>query len=194
MPSLENSFKELQQRLRDVSALGTTGRNTGGDPVYYLVFPPHAMLRVKRRLKVWKSQLKLDGWDLEVLSLAAVIGEHFARHLLRPFWLSGEQADPDLAQANATLRAALVDSRIVEVQVLDALARIADRPKGLLIIADIEAIHPYLRIGAIEQRLQGKVSTPTVILYPGQRCGQSLSFLGIYPDDGNYRSVHIGGS
>jgi len=190
MPSLENSFKELQQRLRDGSIL----RNTGGDPVYYLVFPPRDMLRVKRRLKVWKSQLTLDGWDLEVLSLAAVIGEHVARHPLRAWWLSGEQADPDPAQANATLRAALVDSKIVETQVLETLTRIADRPQGLLIITDIESIHPYLRIGAIEQRLQGKVPVPTIILYPGQRCGQSLSFLGIYPDDGNYRSVHIGGS
>lgn len=36
MPSLDDSFKELQLRLRDGSSL----RNTGGDPVYYLVFPP----------------------------------------------------------------------------------------------------------------------------------------------------------
>jgi hypothetical protein len=55
-------------------------------------------------------------------------------------------------------------------------------------------LHPYLRIGAIEQRLQGKVTVPVVILYPGTRRGQTnLSFLGIYPEDGNYRSIHIGG-
>ena len=40
MPSLDSSFKELQQRLRDSSSL----RNTGGDPVYYIVFPPQEML------------------------------------------------------------------------------------------------------------------------------------------------------
>ena len=46
----------------------------------------------------------------------------------------------------------------------------------------------------MEQRLQGKVPVPIIILYPGVRSGQtSLSFLGIYPDDGNYRSVHVGG-
>jgi hypothetical protein len=190
MPSLDDNFKELQQRLRD----GWTLRNTGGDPIWYLVFAPEEMLRVKRRLKIWRSQLNLDGWHLEVLSLASVIADYSASNPLRPLWLSGEQANPDLDDANATLRAALVDSRIVEQQVLAALERLAEQPKGLLLITDIEAIHPYLRIGAIEQRLQGKVPAPIVILYPGRRTGHTLSFLGIYPDDGNYRSDHIGGS
>ena len=189
MLSLENSFKELQQRLRDSSSL----RNTGGDPVYYLIFSPHDMLRVKRRLKTWKAQLKLDGWNVEILSLAQVIGDFFAKHPLRPFWLAGEQ-EHELAEVNETLRTALVDSRIVEAKILETLEQLEARQDGLLIITDIEALHPYLRIGAIEQRLQGKVNRPTIILYPGTRRGQSnLSFLGIYPDDGNYRSIHIGG-
>lgn len=189
MQSLEASFRELQQRLRDSSSL----RSTGGDPVYYLVFQPQEMLRVKRRLKAWKAQLKLDDWDVETLSLAEVIGEFFAKHPLRQFWLSGEQ-DHELREVNETLRAALVDSEIVENRILKALEQLEKKDNGLLIITDIEALHPYLRIGAIEQRLTGKVNVPTVILYPGTRSGQSnLSFLGIYPEDGNYRSVHIGG-
>ena len=191
MPSLESNFKELQQRLRDSSSL----RNIGGDPVYYLVFSPADILRVKRRLKAWLAQLKLADWDVEVLSLARVIGEFFETHPLRQFWLNGEQENPqDLDSINTTLRAALVDSNVVESRVYEALDTMRARRNGLLIITDIEALHPYLRIGAIEQKLQGKVHVPTVILYPGTRRGQSnLSFLGIYPEDGNYRSVHIGG-
>jgi hypothetical protein len=190
MPSLDASFKELQLRLRDGSSL----RNTGGDPVYYLVYPPSEMLRVKRRLKVWEKQLRIDGWEPRILSLAKVIGDYFETHPLRPFWLSGEAANPDLDTANETLRAALIDSGHVEEQILKTLAEIEAKSGGLLIVTDIEAIHPYLRIGAVEQRLQGKVPVPIIILYPGVRCGQtSLSFLGIYPDDGNYRSVHVGG-
>jgi len=35
---------------------------------------------------------------------------------------------------------------------------------------------------------------PTVFFYPGIRTGKTrLKFLGFYPDDGNYRSVHVGG-
>ena len=40
----------------------------------------------------------------------------------------------------------------------------------------------------------GKFHIPTVFLYPGTRTGKTrLRFLGFYPEDGNYRSVHVGG-
>ena len=65
---------------------------------------------------------------------------------------------------------------------------------GKLGVTDLEALHPYLRIGAIESQLQGKFSVPTIFLYPGVRTGKTrLKFLGFYPEDGNYRSVHVGG-
>jgi hypothetical protein len=51
-----------------------------------------------------------------------------------------------------------------------------------------------MRIGAIEAQLQGKFHVPTVFFYPGTRTGKTrLRFLGFYPEDGNYRSVHVGG-
>ena len=58
----------------------------------------------------------------------------------------------------------------------------------------LEALHPFLRIGAIESQLMGKFHVPTVFFYPGIRTGKTnLKFLGFYPADGNYRSVHVGG-
>jgi hypothetical protein len=63
-----------------------------------------------------------------------------------------------------------------------------------LFVTDLEALHPYLRVGSLELKLQGRFCVPTVILYPGIRDGKAtLRFLGIYPPDGNYRSVHFGG-
>ena len=65
---------------------------------------------------------------------------------------------------------------------------------ALLLVTDLEALHPFLRIGAIESQLQGKFHVPTIFLYPGVRTGKTrLKFLGFYPEDGNYRSVHVGG-
>ena len=191
MPSLEANFKELQLRLQESNRL----RNTGGDPVFYIVFPPEDMLRVKRRVKAWKAQLSLSGWDVEVLSLARLLDDFFKNHPLRQFWLTGEQSNAgDIESVNTTLREALLSGNVVERKILETIATLAAKARGLLLITDIEALHPYLRIGAIEQRLTGKVHLPVVILYPGTRSGQSnLSFLGIYPEDGNYRSTHIGG-
>ena len=65
---------------------------------------------------------------------------------------------------------------------------------GLVLVTDLEALHPYMRIGAIESSLQSNFHVPTIFLYPGKRTGKTrLSFLGFYPEDGNYRSVHVGG-
>jgi hypothetical protein len=38
---------------------------------------------------------------------------------------------------------------------------------ALLLVTDLEALHPFLRIGAIESQLQGKFHVPTIFLYPG---------------------------
>jgi len=189
MASLDADFEELRQRLRDASSLA--GRV--GDPVYYLVFAPRRILDVKRRIKAWKVRLERDEWTVEVLSLARALDEFFSSHPLRPLWLEGETS-ASVRDINETLRAALVDAETVERAVMAAQEKLQGRERPLLLVTDVEALHPYLRIGAIEQRLQGRIRMPMVILYPGERRGQSsLSFLGIYPEDGNYRSTHIGG-
>lgn len=74
------------------------------------------------------------------------------------------------------------------------MAGLEGKPSTIMLVTDLEALHPYLRIGAIEAQLQGKFHVPTVFLYPGTRTGKTrLRFLGFYPEDGNYRSVHVGG-
>src|SRR3989442_11916023 len=116
MPLLDANFKELQLRLKDSNRL----RNTGGDPVFYLVFAPAEILRVKRHLKAWKAQLTLFGWDVEVLSLTRLLDDFFKKHPLRRFWLSGEQSSPgDIESINTTLREALLSSNLVEKTILD---------------------------------------------------------------------------
>ena len=76
----------------------------------------------------------------------------------------------------------------------EKLQSLAGSTNTVLFVTDIEALHPYLRVGVLEQQLQGRFTVPTVFLYPGVRDGKTtLKFLGIYPADGNYRSVHIGG-
>ena len=76
----------------------------------------------------------------------------------------------------------------------DALQPLEGQQNALLFVTDLEALHPFMRIGAIESQLQGKFHVPTIFLYPGVRTGKTrLKFLGFYPEDGNYRSVHVGG-
>ena len=191
MASLQASFDELRERLRSGRSLS----NTGDDPVFYLVFRPEQMLEVKRRLKQWTAKLKIDGWVVHKFSMIDAVHEILQNHELRDIWLLSEEDAPlDFEAINATLREALMADDSLKKALQQRLEQLGGESHALLLVTDLEALHPYLRVGSIEQKLQGQFKVPTVFLYPGIRRGKStLQFLGIYPEDGNYRSVHIGG-
>ncbi len=191
MPSLDENFQELILRLGQGRRLD----NTGDDPVYYLVFDPGQILDVKKKLRPWQVKLEHRGWKPELFSMAEAVHDILQNHELRDVWLEAEADDPmDFEQINSTLEAALLENSILLHRLLEKLQSMEGKEGALLLVTDVEALHPYMRIGSLEQSLTGKFCVPTVILYPGKRSGKySLSFLGIYPEDGNYRSVHIGG-
>lgn len=194
MSSPSESFDELWQRLR--AGRGLT--NTGDDPVYYLVFKPEQMLEVKRLQKQWAARLAKQGWTMETMSMADTVLEIFRANELREVWLTSaanSHSDREsVGEINKTLEDALTADDLLKRKIEARLESLRDKANTVLFITDLEALHPYLRVGVLEQKLQGKFSVPTVILYPGVRDGKTtLKFLGFYPPDGNYRSIHIGG-
>ncbi|MCU0784946.1 MAG: DUF1788 domain-containing protein [Verrucomicrobia bacterium] len=194
MSSPSESFDEVWQRLR--AGRGLT--NTGDDPVYYLVFKPEQMLEVKRLRKQWAARLAKQGWTMETMSMADTVLEIFRGNELRDVWLSSPANTAgdreSIAEINKTLEDTLTADDLLKRKIEAKLESLRGRTQTVLFITDLEALHPYLRVGVLEQKLQGKFTVPTVILYPGVRDGKTtLRFLGFYPPDGNYRSVHIGG-
>jgi len=194
MSSLSDNFDQLWQRLRYGRGLS----HTGDDPVYYLVFHPSEMLEVKRRLRQWAAVLKKQDWTMETFSMAEAIKDIFSANEFRHLWLESEEDrrfDTEaIERLNDQLESALVDEGSLKQCLAEKLQSLAGSTNTVLFVTDIEALHPYLRVGVLEQQLQGRFTVPTVFLYPGVRDGKTtLKFLGIYPADGNYRSVHIGG-
>ena len=194
MSSLKDDFEELWQRIRRGRGL----TNSGDDPVYYLVFRPAEMIEVKRQTKQWIAKLKNQGWTVESFSMSKVITQILKQDALRDLWLTNpadKSFDPDaFAQINQTLADVLMSGDLLKNQLASRLAELTGKTQTLLFVTDLESLHPYLRVGALEQKLQGKFTVPTVFLYPGVRDGKTtLRFLAMYPADGNYRSVHVGG-
>jgi hypothetical protein len=190
MSSLRANFNELLDRIRHGREFG----HASFEPVYYLVFPPHEILDVKRQLPAWIAKLRNEGWEVTVFSIGEAIADILGHAPLRSIWLTADRKAPlewdktNRSLANALARGAL-QTRLEAV--LEALDR---QTHAILLVIDLETLHPYLRIGTIESQLQGKFLVPTVFLYPGVRTGKTrLKFLGFYPEDGNYRSVHVGG-
>jgi hypothetical protein len=192
MQLLKATFDEVMARVRQGRELG----HASFEPVYYLIFHPRQILEVKRELPAWTHRLRNDGWDVQCFSVAEQVAALLGAAPLRKFWLTADRKAPlDWDKTNKALANALtMGTDTLQGRLKAQLEQLQDRPKAILLVTDLEALHPYTRIGAIESQLYGSFVAPTIFLYPGERTGKTrLKFLGFYPEDGNYRSVHVGG-
>ena len=191
MPSLKADFNELLQRVRQGREVG----HASFEPIFYLIFHPSQILEVKRQMPAWIAKLRNEGWEVTVFSIAEAIADILASAPLRGVWLEADRKDPlNWTKTNQSLANALTKRGQLQARLEAVLSDLDGKQNAIVLVADLEALHPYLRIGAVEAQLQGKFHVPTVFLYPGVRTGKTrLKFLGFYPEDGNYRSVHVGG-
>ena len=191
MSSLRADFDELMRRVE----AGRDFSHASFEPIFYLIFPPQQILEVKRQMPAWTARLHNAGWTVETFSMAREIAAIFATAPMRKLWLAADQKAPlDWERTTRSLANALTAREALQQRLEALLARLEGQANTLVLVTDLEALHPYLRVGAIEAQLQGKFHLPTVFLYPGLRTGKTrLKFLGFYPEDGNYRSVHVGG-
>jgi hypothetical protein len=198
MDQLEQSFDDLRRALTHRSLLVDQGE----DPVFFLVYNPEDSLRMYRRMGELVKALHHDGWHPRQFDLGERLEHHITGHQDYGFILQGlreDRDDPDVvAQVYQSVRQLLQDgpdATVVEGWVAAEIDAAAREPAGLLMIYGLELLHPYLQIGYVEQKIQGHVTCPVVVLYPGKRTSAfGLRFLGFYPPDGNYRSRHVGGT
>jgi hypothetical protein len=194
MSSLKTNFDELIAKIKQ----GREFTHASFEPIYYLVFSPGEIVAVKRQKKAWLARLKTEGWNVYEFSIAEQIEKIIGKlnPVVRKMWDAADQKDPlNFDKVTQSISNTLIKegSGLKEVFAEYLLETEKDK-NALVLVTDLEALHPYLRIGAIESGLQGKFNVPTVFLYPGVRTGKTrLKFLGFYPEDGNYRSLHVGG-
>ena len=190
MPSPKDNFDELMERVR----AGRELSHASFEPIYYLIFHPKEILDVKRSLPAWTAKLRLDGWDVYVFSIAQAITDILNNAPLMKIWLAADSKAPLAWEKTNQSLANTITNGSLKNRLEAQLEQLKDRKNTILLVTDLEALHPYARIGAIESQLYGKFCVPTVFFYPGERTGKTrLKFLGFYSEDGNYRSVHVGG-
>ena len=191
MPSLNADFDELMRRVQ----AGREFSHASFEPIYYLVFHPREILEVKRQMAAWTARLKNAGGNFTTFSAAEHIKDILQSSPMRKVWLTADAKAPlDWEKTNKSLANALTGRDQLQKRLESTISELKGDPDAIVLVTDLEALHPYLRIGAIEAQLQGKFHIPTIFFYPGVRTGRTrLRFLGFYPEDGNYRSVHVGG-
>ena len=193
MSSIDKNFDKLREKIKK-----GRGRisNTGYDEFFYLVFSPQEILNVKKQVKNWMLLLKHDNWNVETISINEIIWKIFEGDQLWNIYLEADKREPlNWKKMNSSLTQRLLDKDTGMLSVFEEkLKNLGKIDQSLLLVTDLEALHPFMRIGTIEAQLQGKFDVTIVFLYPGIRTGVTkLKFLGFYPEDGNYRSVHVGG-
>lgn len=199
MHSLKDKFENLCLRVKE----GRRLESTGSAPIYYLVFPVKEILQVKRETKAWTAKLENLGWNVTTLSFVEITNSITRSHQLRTMALLGEKMQLDKVKSAIPKKVVTDVTKTLQDQISQGgklleivkgkLAEATSRQNGLLLLTDLEAIHPFLRINSIEAQIQDMVHCPVVVLYPGKREGKtSLRFLNFYPADPNYRSEHIG--
>lgn len=188
---LKVDFDELRERIR----AGRELNYASFEPIFYLVFEPERIIEMKRQTPALTAALKKDGWQVNVMSMSEEIETLLGADPRRKLWDVVDRREPQNWQkTNDAIANALSGSGALLARLEAKLASLEGKQNQLLMVTDLEALHPYMRIGAIEGQLQGRFHVPTVFLYPGSRAGKTqLRFLGFYPEDGNYRSVHVGG-
>ncbi|QEW05874.1 BREX protein BrxB domain-containing protein [Nitrincola iocasae] len=192
MSSLSADFNELMERMKRGREFG----HASYEPIYYLVFSPRSILDVKRQMKAWEARLSNDGWDVHTFSITTTIQEIFdsVPNMVKTIWQKQDAAAPLNWDKTNTSLANRLEQGALTAKLAEKLASLDGNANSILLVTDLEALHPYTRIGVIEGELQGKFCVPTVFFYPGIRTGKTrLKFLSFYPEDGNYRSDHVGG-
>jgi|GEM_PF-1195239 len=201
-----HSFEDKTDTL--VRLLGSPTSNVNarqGDCVFNFHYLPDEWAVMRRFIPKIKARLEKIGFTIHLHSFADIISEILDSEAKLPiqamianeetFGLAHQDYTNDLQRiltGQAENTPLTLDSPIVRklIAVIDEAALI---PKSVLLLTDVEMLHPLIRVSAFEQILQGRFKVPTVIFYPGRRgsVGDNPSFLGIYTSDGNYRSTHV---
>jgi len=187
MPSLDESFQRLMEHLTQPQALNPAQ----SDPIYYFVHDSNETFAVKQKLTVWSAQLKNRGWEVLTICLSQILWDIIKNSGRWEEWLQLE-SEADVTAINESVRDVLRSGNTF----VNAIAKLISeaRSKTVVFLTDAHALHPYFRIRTLESGLHDRITSPTVIFYPGRRSGQyGLHFLDFYPVDGNYRSTIIGG-
>ena len=188
MVLLDDCFKELRAQLGQPATLNPAK----SDPLFYFVYPVAQMLELKRRIPIWTAKLRNEGFDVQRISVSDLVWQLVDESGRYEAWLELE-AGADVEQINEAVRDVLrSEDRLAE----EVAARIEQASEqSVVLLTDVEMLHPYFRTRTIESKLHDRVKVPTVIFYPGRQSGQyGLHFLEFYPIDGNYRSTLIGGA
>jgi hypothetical protein len=188
--NLDNKLTAVLEYLQTPNA----NHHAGDKQITYLTFDAEYCLEVKKQLSNWLSVIKGYDFNCKVVSMAKTINDFLRNNPRRDSWMipdADSSFDEVIDFYKSDLGSIIVENQVIEKAILAAQETVISASNPLLLITDLEAIHPFTRFGPIEQKLYSDLKVPLLVFYPGTLSGSSLEFFGFYPPDGNYRSKHF---
>ncbi|WP_373707969.1 BREX protein BrxB domain-containing protein [Kaistella sp.] len=187
--NIDKNFTDLLNYLVEPKALD----HGGGKTICYLTFPNSRIQYVKQKLNDgWLDIVRHKGLSPVVLSIHKVLKDFFQTDDYRiEVGKDASDSEDEMRELFDSLGNNLKEQEIIENAILSKQEDIKEIVNGVLVITDLEAIHPYTRFGPIEQKIYNRIEVPIIVMYPGEMTGSALKFLEFYPEDGNYRSKHF---
>lgn len=166
-----------------------------------LVYRPSEEFRLRQRVRQLSDELKAEGWGVLAISLQKL--------LLDRIRATGEanltsiqsrekrlfERDPERALAHLRDRIAphIEGPNGIVADVIRLISGFADTypnqaDRTVIFIGRAGALYPFFRSSALLKHIDGKTrNIPVILLYPGERRDNGLSFMGELPADRDYR-------
>lgn len=185
MENYENKIERALLNLQKPSKLSPTGYS----PIVYLVYQPEDVFVVRNLLESYlQPKAEYFGFTPHFVSMGKLIDTFINSHEYLTIW-----TDPGVEETELynSIKQEFVNSNYLENALIDIQLQNSQESHPLLVIKDVEMLHPFNMMGVLENKIYNKIKVPMLVLYPGESQGTARSFLGIYNQDGNYRSINI---
>ncbi|NLB70102.1 MAG: DUF1788 domain-containing protein [Lentisphaerae bacterium] len=162
---------------------------TGNSPIAYMVYQPEEVFVVRNLLETFLyPKAEYFGFTTHVVSMGELIDKFINSHEYRDIW-----TDPSVEETEMynSIKQEIANSDYLEKTLIDIQEEYVQESQPLLVIKDVEMLHPFNMMGVIENKIYNKIKIPMLVLYPGETQGTARSFMGIYSQDGNYRSINF---
>lgn len=185
MQLYEQKFENALAYLQSPGVLNPTGDK----PICYVTYDVEDFIEVRSLIDTsLKPKAMYYGYKLHTLSMNDVIQGFIRNNEFKDLYWSGDVPEKDMFES---IQTEINASKYIEQRILEEQEKFKDEDNPLLVIKDLEVLHPFSKIGAIENSIYPKIQIPIIILYPGSAQGTARTFLNIYTMDGNYRSKNF---
>ena len=182
MQHYEQKFEDALAYLQSPGILHAAGDK----PICYVTYDVDDVFEIRELIdSSLKPKASYYGFTMHVVSIGDIIREFVNNNEFKDLFWVGEPSEDSLFDS---IRSDIVQKSYIGDRLLAIQKEFISEDKPLLVIKDLELLHPYDKIGAIESKIYTQISIPILILYPGDAQGTARSFLNIYSMDGNYRS------